>query len=118
MKKFCKKESRYVSVLVVHVAGAEALIDMLRYDRCVPATEVESHKIMRLMTDNYGARRAEDEVARDRVIRLIRYAANDNPATKGRWESFGCRVLDERNPEAEQLTEAEALNLAKITSNW
>lgn len=105
MKRY-KKETRYVSVLTVHVPDVQAFIDMLRYDRCCPATEDESRKIWRLLN--------EEAVAEDRIVRLHRFAANDLPATEGRWRSFGCRVLDERSPDIEQLTDAQALQILKF----
>lgn len=104
--KRSKRETRYVSILVVQVPSVEALIDNMRYDHCCPATEVESHKIERLINGT--------ATSVDHVIRLFRFASGDVPATVGRWRSFNCRVLDERSTAEEQLTEAEALNLAKI----
>lgn len=111
MKRY-KREARYISVLVVHVPDVMALIDMLRYDRCCPASEDESRKIWSLLGEKRGGGDAKPE---DHVIRLLRYSANDMPATDGRWRSFGCRVLDERSPEVEQLSEIDAINLAKVT---
>jgi hypothetical protein len=101
-----KRESRYVSILVVHAHDVQSLIEVMRYDRCCPATEVESHKINRI------ASHASEPA--DHVIRLLRFAAADNPPTIGRWESFGCTVLDERSTEDVQLTGAEQLNLARV----
>ena len=107
-----KREPRYISVLVVHIPSAEALIDMLRYDRCCPATEDESRKIWRLISD-WRVDGSNQATPADHVIRLHRFASSDVPATEGRWRSFGCRVLDERSPDAEQLTDDEILKLAK-----
>lgn len=107
-RKHYKRETRFVSVLTVHVPDARALIDMLRYDRCCPATERESAKIERLMD-----RRAEPA---DRIIRLLRFGPSGEPATEGRWRSFACRVLDERSPDDVQLTDAEALALVKAST--
>ncbi len=103
MKKIQRKETRYVSNLVVYVPSIESLIDMMRYDRCVPATEDESRKLWRIQ--------GGDASASDHYIRLTRYAAANTPATAQRWESFNCRLLDERSPDAEQLTDAEILKL-------
>lgn len=109
--KLQRKEARYVSVLVVRVPDVMTLIDMLRYDRCCPATEDESRKIWRLL----GSYRGGDEpTSADHVIRLHRFSASVLPATQGRWESFGCRVIDERSPDAPQLTDDEALRLAEV----
>lgn len=108
MNRHFRRQGRCVSVLVVYVSSAESLIDMLRYDRCCPATEDESRKIWALMGH-------QDKPA-DHVLRLHRFAGTEQPATDGRWRSFGCRVLDERSPEAEQLTDDEILNLAKVTA--
>lgn len=102
-----KRETRYVSILTVHVPSAAALIDMMRYDRCCPATEQDSSKIERMIGN-----RTEPK---DHIIRLTRYAGADQGATLGRWQSFGCTVLEERNPEDySELTDEQALNLAKV----
>lgn len=102
--KHYKKESRFVSILTVR-ACSHGLIDMMRYDRCVPATEEDAHKINRIMQDST----TED----DRIVRLIRYSANDSKATVGRWESYGCMVLDERNPDDVPLSDEAALRMAQ-----
>lgn len=102
--KHYKKEPKFVSILTVR-AAAHGVIDMMRYDRCVPATEEDAYKINRIMQDL-----AKDD---DRIIRLIRYAANDSKATSGRWESYGCLVLDERNPDDVPLSDEAALRLAQ-----
>ncbi len=106
-----KRETRYVSVLVIYVPDAMALIDMLRYDRCCPATEDESRKIWKLIGEN--GRGGADAAPSDHVIRLLRFAASDVSATDGRWRSFGGRVIDERSPEADQLDDAAILKLAE-----
>jgi hypothetical protein len=105
VKKF-KKDTRYVSVLTVHVSSAEALIDMMRYDSCFPASEADSHKIERLMR--------HDADADDHIVRLKRVDCTDGEPTIGRWRSFNCTVLDWRNPDSSPLTIEEARNLLKI----
>lgn len=102
--KHYKKESRYVSILTVR-AAAHGIIDMMRYDRCVPATEEDAHKINRIMQDN-----AQDE---DRIVTLIKYSASGHKATAERWASYGCMVLDERNPDDVPLSMEAALRLAQ-----
>jgi hypothetical protein len=96
-QKHCKRETRFVSLLTVYVPDAQALIDMMRYDSCYPASELESHKICALL----GGRACPV----DHIVRLVRVAHNDLPATEGRWRSFACRVLDERSPDGEPLSE-------------
>jgi hypothetical protein len=104
--KHYRKETRYVSILTVHAPDASSLLDMLRYDRCCPATEADAGKIERMI--NQCASGA------DRIVALIRYSLNPDRATVGRWRSFGCTVLDERSPDRAPLTEHEALNLLAI----
>lgn len=107
-----KKETRYVSLLTVYVPSAEALIDMMRYDRCCPHTEEEAHKVMRLITAWHGT--DADRKKADHVITLLRFAAANNPATEGRWQSFGCAVLDERSPDAGPATKEEIENAITV----
>jgi hypothetical protein len=97
MRSF-KKETRYVSVLTVRASG-HGLIDMMRYDRCCPATEEDAHKINRIMTDS--------DIEGDCLVRLIRYSANNLPATRDRWASYACEVLDERSPDDEPLSDEQ-----------
>ena len=102
-RRIQRRETRYVSNLVVWVPSVESLLDMMRYDRCVPATEDESRKLWRILGHNASEA--------DHFVRLTRYAAADTPATAERWLSFNCELLDERSPAAEQLTDAEILKL-------
>lgn len=101
-----KKQTCYISILTVYASSADAMLDMLRYDSCSPATEQESSKIERLM--NHRGEPA------DHVVQLRRFSVNGGEATDGRWRSFGCRVLDERSPDESPLSAEEALNLARI----
>lgn len=89
------KQTRYVTILTVFVPGADALIDMLRYDACYPRTEGDAHKIIRLMNGT--------DDADDHIIELVRASVADVPHNEGRWNSFGCRVLDIRHPETSPL---------------
>lgn len=89
LKKY-KKDSKYVSYMVVQVGELYSLIDMMRYDRCCPAEESESRKIQAL-----GDHTA---TASDRLIRLIRYGATPDPAF-ARWKSFGASVLYVGSPD-------------------
>lgn len=59
-------------------------IDMLRYDRSFPASEIESGKITRTFHH-----------ADPWEITVSMYASTkvDGPC-EGRWQSFGCRVKD------------------------
>lgn len=109
MAKLNRRETRYVSVLVVHIPDVMALIDMLRYDRCCPTSEDETQKIYRLLGERRGGK---DASPLDHVIRLHRFAAENTPATSARWESYGCHILDERSPDVEQLSDADILQLA------
>jgi hypothetical protein len=107
--KLNRKEPRYVSVLSVHVPDVMGLIDMLRYDQCCPLNEDESRKIWNLLGETRGG---ADASSADHCIRLLRFAANSSAATEGRWRSFGCRVLDERAPGDEPISDEDLLRLA------
>ncbi len=78
---------------------------MMRYDSCYPSTEEESHKLMRLIS--------QEARPEDHILRLSRVARNDLPPTRGRWQSFGCTVLDARSPDDEPLSDEEILALVK-----
>jgi hypothetical protein len=99
--KRSKKESKYVSVLTVRYGTIGSLIDMMRYDRCCPATEEDSGKIERVAGYS-GLAKPEDH-----IIRLLKFSANNDGATIGRWRSFNCIVLDERSPEEPPPTTVE-----------
>lgn len=103
-----KKEIRYVSRLTVHTLSASALIDMMRYDCCYPATEEESRKIWALIGNEQCGNRDEPK---NHIVQLTRVARTDLPATVDRWRSFGCLVLDERPAGDAPLTDEQAARL-------
>lgn len=106
---FVKRETRYVSKLVVHVADAAALVEMMRYDSCFPSSEAEAHRVIRLIGH------AESLQGDDHIVRLTRVALNDNPPTMERWKSFACHVLDVRHPEEAPMSDEEAKHLAELS---
>lgn len=88
------REKRYISHLTVRACNdLGSLLDMMRYDSCWPATKEDVAKLVRL-----HEREASEE---DRIVKFIRASRGGAPATEGRWNSFGCKVLDERRPNAE-----------------
>lgn len=116
MKKHSKRETRYVSQLVVHAPSASSLIDMMRYDSCFPATEDESRKIWKLIGHEQCGNDAKPE---DHIVRLHRVARTELPATADRWKSFNCTVLDERTLDEDPITFEEALKRLKAdVARW
>ncbi len=81
-----QEETRYISTFTVRVSGFAGVIDMMRYDSCYPATEVESRKLERISS---GSDKAEDH-----VVTFIRAGRNDSGPTIRRWASFNCKVLE------------------------
>lgn len=73
----------YVQRLTVNVCLVP--FDMMRYDNCVPATEIEAHKLERVANGT--------EVIGDRTVEFRRFSMNDAPPTVDRWKSFGCQVV-------------------------
>lgn len=110
VKKFQRKEQRFISIITVYASSAESLVDMMRYDSCFPATEEDAYKLGRLMSASVDPNLVKPE---DHIITLTRCARNDLPATEGRWRSFNCHVLDERHPEAQPLAMDKLLVLAR-----
>lgn len=102
-RKHYRKESRYVSMVTAHVSSVQGVLDNMRYDRCVPLTEDDSRKLMRMHNGT------ADPI--DHLVRFMRFAATDAPVTERRWASFGATVLDERDPGAAPLSDEEALTL-------
>lgn len=98
-----RKETKYISVLTVRIGTISSLIDMMRYDRCCPATEEDSGKLERLV----GFRGEPN----DHIVTLLRFATRNDPPSD-RWRSFNCVVLDERSPEEPPFTIGEALAAA------
>lgn len=70
----------YVSRVVVRCNRVP--LDMMRYDRCVPATEEDAHKLERVE----GTGEAVD-------VTFVRFAMNPGPPTEARWPGFGGKVL-------------------------
>lgn len=81
-----------VTFLVVEGRGTFPL-DMLRYDSCCPATETDTSHV-------------NGVVAEVRRVVLRRFSVSGQPATEGRWRSFGWRVVEER-PGDDPPTERE-----------
>ena len=101
MSKHYRKDSRFVSVVTVRVSSLSGLMDMLRYDRCCPFSEEDSSKLSKI--NGWEQCGGLPPTPLDRVVRLLRFSANELPATAGRWRSFNCEVLDERQPGDDSL---------------
>lgn len=101
MKKHYKRETRFVSVITVRYGSINGLLDMLRYDRCCPFSEDDSRKLSKV--NGYEQCGGITPNSTDYVVRLLRFSANELPATAGRWASFNCEVLDERQIGDESL---------------
>lgn len=80
------KPSHSLMFLVVHGTGAFP-IDMLRYDSCAPAREEDSGEIER---SHAGHRPSPKPILLARFIQ----PGVANPATDGRWASFGWDVIE------------------------
>lgn len=104
MKAKSRKETRYVSVVTVHVPSAAAFVDMMRYDCCYPHSEDESRKIWALIAAPGLVHQPSDH-----VIRFVRVSHAQLAADARRWESFGCKVLGENHPDDEPMTDEQAL---------
>mgnify|MGYP001606312643 CR=1 FL=1 len=77
-----KKDFRCTKVVV---AGCGPFpIDMLRYDSCVPQTEIEVAALVSASGD-YKTRR----------VQLYRYSYDATPATAARWQSFGWTIVSD-----------------------
>ena len=104
-----RKETRYVSVVTVHVPSAAALVDMMRFDCCYPRDLDESQKIWALIAAVTNKTKPSDH-----IVRLVRVAHTQLTTTTLRWESFGCKVLGENHPDEEPMTDEEALALLGV----
>jgi hypothetical protein len=65
-------------------------MDMLRYDRCFPATEEYANIISR--TFHHPLERWE--VVVKKVLLEKRKKNSPSPFTEGRWRSFGCNIQE------------------------
>lgn len=85
-----KSEKRYLTTFTVSGSGSFP-IDMLRYDRCVPASEQDAVEIQRTFNESPRSHKP---------IALIRFGAGPWDGTPrmeyGRWQSFGWVVQNER----------------------
>ncbi len=63
-------------------------IDMLRFDRCVPSTESDAHKIEHTTVEHT----LREKPLSPRQVNLRSYTPDMAP-TAGRWESFGWKVI-------------------------
>lgn len=97
-----RKESRYVTIVAVHVPSLRDVIDMMRYDSCYPATEDESRKLW--VIEDSGRRKPTDH-----LVRFACAGRAENTPTVDRWRSFGCTVFCVRSPDAAPMTDDELL---------
>jgi hypothetical protein len=74
---------KYYQTFIVNTRF-EFPIDMLRYDSAFPATEQDSGKISRSLTDHESPL----EVTIGRFVDTKK----SNPPTIERWQSFGCSI--------------------------
>lgn len=81
-----------MSVITVRVGTIGSVIDMMRYDKCWPATEDDFRKLMRIADQTR-------KKATQNIVQFIRAGATTRVATE-RWESFGCEVIDVRSVDA------------------
>lgn len=79
-----KARKLYVTRVFVRI-GHRIPFDMMRRDRCVPATEVDANKLERIASG-----RIRDE--QDLNVAFDRFSLTANDPTLGRWASFGCTV--------------------------
>lgn len=78
-----KPRRLYVTRLCVTIDG-NVPFDMMRSDRCVPATEVDANKLKRIA--------AGEAREGDRQVLFDRFSLTTNDPTLNRWASFGCTV--------------------------
>ena len=57
-------------------------MDMLRYDKCLPATEVDSNTILESIEQPY-----------EKMFKVEVYGKGISGPTSGRWASFGWKVV-------------------------
>lgn len=80
-----KMAKRYYQTFTVE-SNFSFPIDMLRYDGCFPASEVDSGVISRSLTDF-------ERPVKVKIGRWVHGKGYSEP-TIGRWESFGCKVSE------------------------
>lgn len=74
-----QKPTHHKHTIVVTGSG-DFPLDMLRYDSCVPASELDA---LRMQNAQRGAYK----------VKLFRFCQEFRPATSARWESFGWRII-------------------------
>lgn len=84
MPKAVKMYLTHITVICPNVPW-----DMMRYDRAVPATEDDAHKLVRLS-------RGSDD-AKDHTVDFIIHSRVLGGPNVARWESFGCKITDKHS---------------------
>lgn len=77
------KHSYAVVYILVQVRGS-SFIDMLRYDSCCPASEIESRRLSQCFEDH-----------EPRWIIFKMFCLGKPIPTIGRWDSFGCKCHEQ-----------------------
>lgn len=75
---------------IIDVQGSHRFpIDMLRHDGLVPNTEPDSYIIVR----SFERVRSFEHGSGQQVVQLRKWAEKSWEPTRGRWESFGWKVI-------------------------
>lgn len=80
-----KAKRQYVVTEIVVTGRGEIPLDMLRFDRCSPASSDDVSAILN--------GRADHRIAVE--IRLYRFSPDGSKATVARWHSFGWDVISD-----------------------
>lgn len=78
-----------VTVRIDRAARGCIPLDMMRYDRCCPETEVDAGKLNRLVHTHSGGELTEA----DRTVSFKMYDIAGQGPHAARWRSFGCEIL-------------------------
>lgn len=83
-----RRQTCFLHTLRVRVSEIQGVLDMMRYDHCVPYDQENARKLMRLANNT-----AQPE---DLVVEFLRFGFNDNGPCIDRWRSFNCEILEVR----------------------
>lgn len=85
MTTYKTKKAQKIYLFRLTVRCSSVPYDMMRYDRCVPDSEEDAHKLERIASGN--------AVVGDRIVTFVQYCKTNMGPTLGRWPGFGGQVL-------------------------
>jgi hypothetical protein len=83
-----RRQRCFLHTIRARVSEIQGVLDMMRFDHCVPYDQESMRKLQRLA--------AHTDSPDDHVVEFLRFGFNENGPSFDRWASFSCEILEVR----------------------